>query len=44
MPTSPSSVRDDEPDGASLSRSYAMVVVIEILVLAGLFWLGRHFG
>jgi hypothetical protein len=33
-----------EPDDTPLSRSYAAVVVIQVGVLLGLYWLGRHFG
>ena len=36
-----SSVRDA---GANPFRSYRRVVIVEILVLAGLYWVGRYFG
>jgi hypothetical protein len=33
-----------EADETNLSRSYVTVLLIEVVVLVGLFWLGRHFG
>jgi hypothetical protein len=41
-----------EPDRASpgreretdFTRTYIMVVIVEILVVAGLYWFGRHFS
>jgi hypothetical protein len=44
MPTPPSAAADSRPDESNLFRSYAAVVVVEIVVLVGLYWLGRHFG
>jgi len=35
---------DVEPDESNLSRSYAAVIAIEVLVVIALYWLGRHFG
>lgn len=32
-----------EPD-ANLSRTYVLVVVVEVAVIAALYWLGRHFA
>ena len=32
------------PDESNLARSYTAVILIEIVVLAALYWLGRHFG
>jgi hypothetical protein len=29
---------------SNLRRTYALVLVTEVLVLAGLWWMGRHFG
>jgi hypothetical protein len=37
-----SPVRD--VDDANPSQSYLRVVIVEILVLAGLYWAGRYFG
>jgi hypothetical protein len=34
----------DETERVGPVRSYVRVLVIELLVLAGLYWLGRHFG
>jgi hypothetical protein len=28
----------------NLTRTYALVVVVEIVVIAALFWLGKYFG
>jgi hypothetical protein len=41
-----------EPDHAipgrkretDFTRTYVMVVIVEILVVAGLYWFGRHFS
>ncbi len=41
-----------EPDGAipgreretDFTRTYVLIVVIEIVVIAGLYWFGRHFS
>lgn len=33
-----------EPSSPELTRSYARVLIIEVLVLAALYWLGRHFA
>ena len=29
---------------ADLSRTYLLVILVEIVVVAGLYWLGRHFA
>lgn len=44
MPQSDGLGRVAESDESDLSRSYVAVLLIEVAVLAGLFWLGRHFG
>jgi len=31
-------------DRPVLTRTYLLVLVVELIVLAGLVWLGRHFG
>jgi len=36
--------RAPEPGEASLPRTYALVFVVEAIVIAGLYWLGRHFA
>ena len=33
-----------EAGDADLSRTYALVVVVELIVIAGLYWLGRYFS
>jgi hypothetical protein len=33
--------REGESD---LSRLYALVLVVEVVVILSLYWLGRHFG
>ena len=33
-----------EPGEASLPRTYALVFVVEAIVIASLYWLGRHFA
>ncbi len=35
---------DDQRDGASFARTYVLVVLVEVLVVAGLYWFGRHFS
>jgi hypothetical protein len=40
-PTPPSG---RHPGESNLARSYTAVVLVEIAVLAALYWLGRHFG
>jgi hypothetical protein len=32
------------PGESDLSRTYMMVLVVEALVIAGLYWLGQYFG
>lgn len=44
MPQSDGLGRVAEADESDLSRSYLAVLLIEVVVLVGLFWLGRHFG
>lgn len=34
----------DDPERVGPVRSYIRVIVVELFVLAGLYWLGRHFG
>ncbi len=31
----------EEPDR---STTYVLVLIVEVIVIAGLYWLGRHFG
>jgi hypothetical protein len=33
-----------EPREADFTRSYVLIVVVEILVVAALYWFGRHFS
>jgi hypothetical protein len=32
------------PGESDLTSRYVLAVVIEVIVIAGLYWLGRHFG
>jgi hypothetical protein len=32
------------PHEADLSRTYVLVLIVELIVMAGLYWLGRYFG
>jgi hypothetical protein len=41
----PTQASPDAPlEGPGPTRSYALVLVVEVAVLIGLFWIGRHFG
>lgn len=40
-PTAATSSGDDD---ANPTRSYVRVVIVEVLVLTGLYWAGRYFG
>jgi len=43
--TSSSSEPPASTSGESdLSSRYVLAVIVEVVVLAGLYWLGRHFG
>jgi hypothetical protein len=44
MPSIPNAEPGSRPDESDLSRSYVAVLVVEVLVIAALVWLGRHFG
>jgi len=39
-------VRDSTPppEDAALSRTYVLVLVVEVVVILGLYWLGRVFS
>jgi hypothetical protein len=44
MPAHPDA-RPARPDGgADMSRTYWLVVLVEVVVIALLYWLGRHFA
>lgn len=32
------------PGDSDMSRTYAAVLIVEVLVILCLYWLGRHFG
>ncbi len=32
------------PGESNLSFTYALVLVVEVMVILSLYWLGRHFG
>lgn len=38
-PAPPAPVQEQD-----LTRTYVLVVIVEAIVLAGLYWLGRYFG
>ncbi len=35
---------ESHPGESDLSRTYAAVLVLEVFVILGLYWLSRHFG
>jgi hypothetical protein len=42
LPDAPSAATS--PPEADLSRTYLLVLVVEAIVIAVLYWLGRHFS
>jgi hypothetical protein len=44
MPPTAAGAPLDDPERVGPVRSYIGVILVELLVLAGLYWLGRHFG
>ncbi|MEO6221758.1 MAG: hypothetical protein ABIP90_00810 [Vicinamibacterales bacterium] len=44
MATAPSTQTGSTPGESDLSSRYVLALVIEVVVLVGLYWLGRHFG
>jgi hypothetical protein len=34
----------DQAGESDLTRTYALVLLVEALVILGLYWLSRHFG
>ena len=42
--TPTAATRSSGDNDANPTRSYVRVVIVEVLVLAGLFWAGRYFG
>jgi hypothetical protein len=44
MPPEPAAPETPPPAEADLSRTYLLVLVVEALTLAALYWLGRHFS
>jgi hypothetical protein len=44
MATTHAARSESVPDRSGLTRAYLLVLAVEVVVLAGLFWLGRHFG
>ena len=43
-PAAPPREPGREPGEAALPRTYALVFVVEAIVIASLYWLGRHFS
>lgn len=33
-----------QPGDSDMTRTYTAVLVVEVVVILGLYWLGRHFG
>jgi hypothetical protein len=44
MPDRPAAARVPEPDDPALTRTYLLVLVVEVIVIAALYWVGRHFA
>ncbi len=44
MSTPDASAAPPEAREADLSRTYVLVVIVELIVIAVLYWLGRHFS
>ena len=44
MPRPPGATPASADHGSDLSYRYALVIVIEVIVIAALYWLGRHFA
>jgi hypothetical protein len=40
----PEGVVSGRPPETDFTRTYVLVVIVEILVVAGLYWFGRHFS
>jgi hypothetical protein len=43
-PTPPSAAESDTDGGWPLSRLFILIVLTEIITIAGLYWFGRHFS
>ena len=44
MSPAPSERPGAHPGESDLSSTYALVLVVEVIVILGLYWLGRQFG
>jgi hypothetical protein len=44
MPSTAAGAPLDDRERVGPVRSYIRVILVELVVLAGLYWLGRHFG
>jgi len=42
--TEPQAPAASQPHEADLSRTYILVLIVELIVMAALYWLGRYFG
>jgi len=44
MSAIPSNRPESESGDSDLSTTYVLVIIVEIIVIASLYWLGRYFG
>jgi hypothetical protein len=44
MPAHPDAPPAKPDDSADLSSTYRLVILVEVIVIALLYWLGRHFA
>ena len=44
MPDTPVAAHAPESDEADLTRTYVLVLVVEAIVIAALYWVGRYFA
>lgn len=44
MGVTPAGEPGSRPGESDRSATYILVLVVEVIVIAGLYWLGRHFG
>lgn len=44
MSAVPTDRRDAGSGDSAMSSTYIRVLIVEVIVIAGLYWLGRHFG
>jgi len=44
MPDTPVTAHAPEPDDPDLTRTYVLVLAVEVVVIAALYWVGRYFA